>query len=411
MTMKPKRIEKFSGPNTNKRRGNNREPNNRREPPARDRNAPANRGGKRERDASPDRVRDRDSFDRRGRESDSVRRREYSPRISSAHDNDRRTSSPPIKDVPSAHIVVIGDVGRFFISRVEQICQSSKLTFDTTFLQNQNLEALVNRLKGDGTIGIIFVEKSRERSGNVALQILYKTGKPSGMCTNRSDSLEYDNLSPEDACLHITRERDSRNTSATSNSNLNLASMITALVAQCQAQHTPIDPNVLLQLVALCTNSPTIPLPAASTVNPGILNSTPNPPHIPQHNQGSIYPPPLPNQNVYGQTTPNQYQQPYYPPSSYPPAPSSAYSHGSSGTYPPPASSAYPPPASSAYPPSSYPPPAQSSAYPPPNQSINRQSNSYPPSYEAHGSNPSLLLNQFNANNKMMENMRHTKPR
>jgi hypothetical protein len=145
-----------------------------------------------------------------------------------------------------------------------------------------NIARYVQDCKRDGVIGIIFLERSRERSGFVAVQIFSSRGV-----------LEYDNLSVEESCRYILRERDARN-----QSNMpptmppNLAAIMSTLTSQQLGQNVSIDPAILLHLAAIASNGGTVPTPNMGSF-PQLPLSVPQPmPSLPMMNS-------FPTQDAY----------------------------------------------------------------------------------------------------------------
>nr|KAJ3420173.1 hypothetical protein HK105_006006 [Polyrhizophydium stewartii] len=93
-------------------------------------------------------------------------------------------------------IVVIGDVERGFVSRVSTVLRKSRISCETTyFAPHMNLKALVSQLQADGFKAVVFVERSRERSGRVAMQVFSLNGRVE----------EFDNITLERASDLIHR--------------------------------------------------------------------------------------------------------------------------------------------------------------------------------------------------------------
>lgn len=81
-----------------------------------------------------------------------------------------------------AQIIVLGDLKQSFVNLVEDRCYDMHVTYETMFLStHQNLEQTVAQVKSNGILGIIFLERSREASNSVALQICSLSGPPLGI--------------------------------------------------------------------------------------------------------------------------------------------------------------------------------------------------------------------------------------
>ncbi|KAJ8330760.1 hypothetical protein O5D80_001269 [Batrachochytrium dendrobatidis] len=205
-----------------------------------------------------------------------------STRLARHHDS-TKAPTPVIKPIPKRYgsavpecqLIVIGEVHREFVSHVFSTLKRARIFTETLRMPAQmDLKQAVEQYQQEGVKAIVFLEKSREMSGKVALQVF----------SRHSGVVEYDNVTLDQTCDYIIRERhghDPRASGANSfgnptghssnypshnqqpyqeqqqllsqinagiGGNNTVATALAALVAQSQAQGTPLDPQVLFAL-------------------------------------------------------------------------------------------------------------------------------------------------------------------
>lgn len=144
-------------------------------------NSPERRRDSRE---SVTRNRDRDSKAKRDSSPprDRDRRRDSSPvrdRNSFNRDRDRRNNTP---DLPDIQLVAFPDVSRNFVYHVESKCKSNSILFKVNNLSPRvDLKALMEEIQNESHFATVFLERARERTESVALQIRNQFGL-TGIC-------------------------------------------------------------------------------------------------------------------------------------------------------------------------------------------------------------------------------------
>ncbi|KAJ3257715.1 hypothetical protein HK103_004342 [Boothiomyces macroporosus] len=230
-------------------------------------NSPERRRDSRE---SVTRNRDRDSKAKRDSSPprDRDRRRDSSPvrdRSSFNRDRDRRNNTP---DLPDIQLVAFPDVSRNFVYHVESKCKSNSILFKVNNLSPRvDLKALMEEIQNESHFATIFLERARERTDSVALQI-----------RNQFGLTEYDNIGVNDAFKIITREKDARKGKGPAISN------------------PAMDPNLLFSMMNPAAN-PAMQFPPQNLMNQ-MLQGMPQMQNLAQL-------PPAQNAQLPGQFPPN----------------------------------------------------------------------------------------------------------
>lgn len=107
----------------------------------------------------------------------------------------RQSHSPPPPDripprrygnnVPELQLVVLGEVDRVFISDVETHFDRERVHMDLIRLSERApLHEFVNMWKQEGVIAVMFLERRRQREGQLAAQIYTLSGSVNGIRYN-----------------------------------------------------------------------------------------------------------------------------------------------------------------------------------------------------------------------------------
>ncbi|KAJ3271293.1 hypothetical protein HDV01_006889 [Terramyces sp. JEL0728] len=233
----------------------------------RNRRPPKANSPERRRDSRENATRIRDGKSKR--ENSPPRRRDSSPvrdRNNFSRDRDRRNNSP---DLPDVQLVAFPDVSRNFVYLVESKCKSNSILFKVNNLSPRlDLKALMEETNTDSHFATIFLERARERTDSVALQIRSQLG-----------ITEYDNIGINDAFKVIAREKDARKGKGSSISAPQM------------------DPSVLFSMMNPAAN-PNMPFPPQNLMNPLLQQAMPQLQNMPQLSQN-------PNAQLPGQFPPN----------------------------------------------------------------------------------------------------------
>ncbi|KAJ3317861.1 hypothetical protein HDV06_001102 [Boothiomyces sp. JEL0866] len=226
------------------------------------------RDGKIKRDNSPPRDRDR------RRDSSPVRDRNNFNR-----DRDRRNATP---DLPDVQLVAFPDVSRNFVYHVESKCKSNSILFKVNNLSPRlDLKAVMEEIHNESHFATIFLERARERTDSIALQI-----------RNQFGLTEYDNIGINDAFKIIAREKDARK-------------------GKGQSVNPQMDPNMLFSLMNPAAN-PNLQFPPQNLMNqmlqgiPAMQNIPQLPPNQPSQLPGQF----PPNFNQFNPSFRPQFNQP-----------------------------------------------------------------------------------------------------
>ncbi|KAJ3264291.1 hypothetical protein HDU77_008853 [Chytriomyces hyalinus] len=103
--------------------------------------------------------------------------------------------------VPEAQIILIGEVDRSFVSRVEGVMKAASISVDVLhFNPKHSLRTVVHQMMAESVRAVIFIERHHVIAGNISIHTFHTGGKVS----------EYDNLSIESAASLVLQERQAR---------------------------------------------------------------------------------------------------------------------------------------------------------------------------------------------------------
>ncbi|KAJ9285557.1 hypothetical protein DTO021C3_6811 [Paecilomyces variotii] len=151
------------------------------------------REGYRSRDRTPDRY---DRRERRRSRSPYGRERRYrspSPRARGGYDSDSDLPIPrrAPRDVPDVQIIVLDDVDRNFIFRIEGAFQSRGLRVDVMAPSSRiSISAIVHRQMVEGVLAVVKVARNHQYSGKIPLQVFDRTGGPDNVRFNEYTDLD-----------------------------------------------------------------------------------------------------------------------------------------------------------------------------------------------------------------------------
>jgi hypothetical protein len=190
---------------------------------------PSNTSRQEQRGASNKR---RKSPDRRKSPVRNNRERSYSP------DTRQRKPYSPIRYIrqtPMAQLFVIGDVTERFVDKVENRCRNLHVTTHISYIPSYHIDRAAEDCFLDGVGGVMLLERRGEKNSTVTLMM-----KKNGNIKGNLCSLEFNNMSVEESCRYILREKD--------NKPVVSSNPVAALMPNLGGQ---IDPNVLLQIAAM----------------------------------------------------------------------------------------------------------------------------------------------------------------
>ncbi|KAL1854248.1 nuclear polyadenylated RNA-binding protein 3 [Paecilomyces lecythidis] len=151
------------------------------------------REGYRSRDRTPDRY---DRRERRRSRSPYGRERRYrspSPRARGGYESDSDLPIPrrAPRDVPDVQIIVLDDVDRNFIFRVEGAFQSRGLRVDVMAPSSRiSVSAIVHRQMVEGVLAVVKVTRNNQYSAKLPLQVFDRTGGPGNVRFNEYTDLD-----------------------------------------------------------------------------------------------------------------------------------------------------------------------------------------------------------------------------
>ncbi|KAI8611591.1 hypothetical protein BC830DRAFT_1171755 [Chytriomyces sp. MP71] len=113
--------------------------------------------------------------------------------------------------VPEVQLILIGNVDRFFVARVESGMKAAGIVVDVHYFNEQHsLRTIVHQWMAEGVRAIVFIEHHHVKAGNISIHTFHPGGKIS----------EYDNISIEMGASLVLQERQARAATANPLSNL-----------------------------------------------------------------------------------------------------------------------------------------------------------------------------------------------